>query len=482
MTEQEVLDLINAFIVANGNNEITANVLNPILEEMVKQPNLLIGVLSQLQTADQTNLVNAINEVYNMFGTISDAGIRLYEGTNNPNTTPPGEYNIADFYIEKDLLNNPVKLWQYNGIIWVSMLTIYDIINDGLTGTNTTWSSDKIVDEISTAVAGAGTVTEVTGTDGVTVATGTTTPIIGLGNITPDSVSAVGTVGGSNLSGTNTGDNSPNTNANGYADSKVQDSISDGTTDKAPSQNAVFDALALKEDIIDYMQQHFFDFSFNTTLATYPMNISAFASGTLAQTSGSIDPALRLTRPSDILECWTIRGNASNANTGYSVGVSGNNPVYVGSVMFFVINVCQLTNVKGRFGLVELQGTNPNDPSLNGIYIEIVDNQLSFSCSLTSTVSTAAPLTLTSASDWLYVMFEVESASSVRCKIRNLLTGAVVYNVTVTSNIPLSVTGSSWRAARISLNCIAPIATSNYLCQLARVMTFSKKPNFLKYF
>lgn len=33
---------------------------------------------------------------------------------------------------------------------------------------------------------------------------------------------------------------------NTYADSRVQDSISDGTIDKAPSQNAVFDALALK--------------------------------------------------------------------------------------------------------------------------------------------------------------------------------------------------------------------------------------------
>ena len=31
-----------------------------------------------------------------------------------------------------------------------------------------------------------------------------------------------------------------------YADSKVEDAINDGTTDKAPSENAVFDALALK--------------------------------------------------------------------------------------------------------------------------------------------------------------------------------------------------------------------------------------------
>ena len=49
-----------------------------------------------------------------------------------------------------------------------------------------------------------------------------------------------------NTSGTNTGDNATNTTSNTYADGKVADAINDGTTTIAPSQNAVFDALALK--------------------------------------------------------------------------------------------------------------------------------------------------------------------------------------------------------------------------------------------
>lgn len=120
MNEQEVLDLINQFIVANGNNEITADVLRPILEAMVSQPNILIGTLSQLQTSDQSNLVAAINEVYGMIGTITDLGVQLHEGTADPNITPPTEYNIADFYIQKDLSNNPIQLWQYNGVSWIA--------------------------------------------------------------------------------------------------------------------------------------------------------------------------------------------------------------------------------------------------------------------------------------------------------------------------------------------------------------------------
>jgi hypothetical protein len=49
-----------------------------------------------------------------------------------------------------------------------------------------------------------------------------------------------------NTSGTNTGDNATNTTSNTYADGKVTDAIVDGVTTVAPSQNAVFDALALK--------------------------------------------------------------------------------------------------------------------------------------------------------------------------------------------------------------------------------------------
>jgi hypothetical protein len=49
------------------------------------------------------------------------------------------------------------------------------------------------------------------------------------------------------LSGTNTGDNATNTTSNTYADGKVADAITDGVTTIAPSQNAVFDALAGKQ-------------------------------------------------------------------------------------------------------------------------------------------------------------------------------------------------------------------------------------------
>lgn len=51
------------------------------------------------------------------------------------------------------------------------------------------------------------------------------------------------------------GDNSLKAANTAYADGKIQDAINDAETSKAPSQNAVFDALALKFDISDLEDQ-----------------------------------------------------------------------------------------------------------------------------------------------------------------------------------------------------------------------------------
>jgi hypothetical protein len=55
-----------------------------------------------------------------------------------------------------------------------------------------------------------------------------------------------GAIYATNLSGTNTGDNAVNTTSNAYADGKVAQTITNGVTGSAPSQDVVFDALATK--------------------------------------------------------------------------------------------------------------------------------------------------------------------------------------------------------------------------------------------
>ncbi len=103
-----------------------------------------------------------------------------------------------------------------------------------------------------------GIVTSDTGTDAtIPLADGTNA-----GLLTPAEKTIIG-----NTSGTNTGDNSPNTNANAYADAKVTDAIVNGVTTVAPSQNAVFDALALKANL-ERVEQFIFSKA-NATLGSH---------------------------------------------------------------------------------------------------------------------------------------------------------------------------------------------------------------------
>lgn len=142
MNEQQVIALINAQIKANDNKEITGNILNLVLKEMVAQPNLLIGDLSDLSTGINNDIVSAINWLLTQ---ISGGNIVIHTGQNNPNITPPDTYTVGDFYSQLDVMNNPLSLWQYTGTEWAK---ISNYIDDSIEALDTTWSSYKISEAI----------------------------------------------------------------------------------------------------------------------------------------------------------------------------------------------------------------------------------------------------------------------------------------------------------------------------------------------
>jgi len=121
MNEAAVLALINLHIVANGNNEITADVLRPILEAILEQPNDKVGELGDLDTTDQTSIVNAINELVSG----SSGGFTVHAGTQDPNVTPPGSFGIGDWFVR-----NGTSLYQYNGNTWVLLQSAGTISTD----------------------------------------------------------------------------------------------------------------------------------------------------------------------------------------------------------------------------------------------------------------------------------------------------------------------------------------------------------------
>lgn len=96
MNEDDVIQEIINSIVANNNNEITADILRPVLVLMVEQANNIVGKLQNLNTSTKSNTVAAINEVLSL---VSNAGgITVLSGTADPNVTPPSGVQLGDFY------------------------------------------------------------------------------------------------------------------------------------------------------------------------------------------------------------------------------------------------------------------------------------------------------------------------------------------------------------------------------------------------
>lgn len=112
------LQQINDYIVANGNNEITGPVLNSVLNVILDFANNNIGDLDTLTTDEKNSIVEAINSLKQNFDDLVNNGVQLYTGINDPNITPPPTYNYADFYMQLDIDDLPVKLWQWNGFEW----------------------------------------------------------------------------------------------------------------------------------------------------------------------------------------------------------------------------------------------------------------------------------------------------------------------------------------------------------------------------
>jgi hypothetical protein len=102
-TPQQLINLINSAIVTNGSNQITAIVLNPILVDIVTQYDGFIGDLSNLLTADQTSLVNAINEVFSLNSGLNN----VIQGTGiSINFTDPSNPIISLGTLTTNSINN----------------------------------------------------------------------------------------------------------------------------------------------------------------------------------------------------------------------------------------------------------------------------------------------------------------------------------------------------------------------------------------
>lgn len=119
----DVKNLIDSDIVTNHNQEITAVVLNPILQAIVDLFPEIVGNLDDLTTSDTSNIVNAINSLQDAIDNFENV---IYSGIGNPNVVTPVGFDgaIGALYSQKNSGGDSVNLWIYtdvDGIGWVNL-------------------------------------------------------------------------------------------------------------------------------------------------------------------------------------------------------------------------------------------------------------------------------------------------------------------------------------------------------------------------
>ena len=185
-----------------------------------------------------------------------------------------------------------------------------------------------------------------------------------------------------NTSGTNSGDNATNTTSNAYADAKVADTIADGVTTVAPSQNAVFDALALKQ---------------NNLVLGKKGNASSPVTGTTTETIlESIFIPAGSVAVNDIIY---IRNRVfkTGATGGFTVRyrINSSNSISGSSVLAFATLGAVSTRSQGLERTLNLRASNT---------IEVVDNTTSIAYENTSISNANVNITFTFTSDfWILI-------------------------------------------------------------------------------
>lgn len=138
MNHAQLIAFINQWIYTNGNNEITAATLNPVLQAIANWANDVTGNPDDLNTGTNINLVAAINEINAAMSNINAGGVKLIHGITDPNEFPPTTFNIADFYILENQQGQPIDLYQYDGFSWV-------LVNEGGGGGGATYDGSNLM-------------------------------------------------------------------------------------------------------------------------------------------------------------------------------------------------------------------------------------------------------------------------------------------------------------------------------------------------
>jgi nitrogen fixation protein len=229
----------------------------------------------------------------------------------------------------------------------------------------------------------------------------------------------------------------------------IQDSVTYGVTTIAPSQNAVFDALALKQtDLFEFnTKQGFYlfeDFLGNPASSSFnSYGISTFTSGTGAVCIPNTTYPNRTNQQGVML---LATGTTATGSANIRIGENNATSHYLGNgiyTMQYFVNIETLSDATNRFFSIIGSNTNANFSNTNGIFF-LYDEGIgtygaaspNWKCiTRNSTITATITSTVVTASQWYVLKIVVNAnASSVQFFIDNTLVA------THTTNIPTLIT------------------------------------------
>lgn len=181
-------------------------------------------------------------------------------------------------------------------------------------------------------------------------------------------------------------------------DAKVADSITDGVTTIAPSQNAVFDALALKQNALAYTPYRFVQTSQTAHIGTVAETIIATATinGGTFNSSDVIKLLFRVTKPSTGAVTMRIKINTTNT--------------LVGATQIGLFNMTTTTNTYAFMTRTfDLQGGNLYGYNFNSSLVSDV-----------TAVNTASNSTAYNTANTLFLFFTLQLSNTVDSATPNL--------------------------------------------------------------
>jgi hypothetical protein len=261
----------------------------------------------------------------------------------------------------------------------------------------------------------------------------------------------------------------------------IEDAIANGVTDKAPSQNSVFDALALKQDeLFDFNTRKGFNFfeDFLGNAATSNFNsygISNSTTGTGAQVTVTTSYPNRTNQQGVVqLGSGTILTGLALISLGSANGTSH----YLGNGVYTIqtfVNIETLSTSLERFYAIIGSTTVTNLANTNGIFFIYDEGGVgaygaaspNFKCvtsnALTRTITTTS--TPVVASQWYNLKIVVNAAAT---SVEFFIDGTSV--ATHTSNIPTVIT------PKIAIQKTVGITNRNMFCDYLAVKQIYTNP------